>query len=36
MAGISMAGWNALVALVLAVLSAIVVTGREITRGLEP
>ena len=36
LAGVSMAGWNALVALVLAVLSAIVVTGREITRGLEP
>jgi len=36
LAGVSMAGWNALAALVLAVLSAIVVTGREITRGLEP
>lgn len=35
-AGLSMAGWNVLVALVLAVLSAIVVLGREITRGLEP
>ena len=36
LAGLSMAGWNVIVALVLAVLSAIVVTGREITRGLEP
>lgn len=36
LAGLSMAGWNVLVALVLAVLSGIVVTGREITRGLEP
>ena len=35
-AGVSMAGWNALVAIVLAVLSAMVVLGREITRGLEP
>jgi disulfide bond formation protein DsbB len=35
-AGLSMAGWNVLVALVLAVLSGIVVLGREITRGLEP
>jgi len=35
-AGVSMAGWNTLVALVLAVLSGIVVTGRELTRGLEP
>ena len=34
--GLSMAGWNVLVALVLAGLSAIVVLGREITRGLEP
>ncbi len=35
-AGLSMAGWNVLVALVLAVLSFVVVLGREITRGLEP
>ncbi len=35
-AGLSMAGWNVAVALVLAVLSGIVVTGRELTRGLEP
>ena len=35
-AGLSMAGWNVLVALVLAVLSGVVVLGREITRGLEP
>ena len=35
-AGLSMAGWNVLVALVLAVLSGTVVLGREITRGLEP
>lgn len=34
--GLSMAGWNVLAALVLAVLSGIVVLGREITRGLEP
>ncbi len=31
-----MAGWNVLVALVLAALSFLVVLGREITRGLEP
>ncbi len=36
MLGLSMAGWNVMVALVLAVLSGIVVLGREITRGLEP
>ena len=36
MAGLSMAGWNVLVALALAMLSGIVVTGREVTRGLEP
>ena len=36
MLGLSMAGWNVLVALVLAVLSGMVVLGREITRGLEP
>lgn len=36
MLGLSMAGWNVLVALVLAILSGIVVLGREITRGLEP
>ena len=35
-AGLSMAGWNVLVALVLAALSFVVVLGREITRGLEP
>src|SRR6185503_1789277 len=35
LAGLSMAGWNVLVALVLAALSGIVVLGREITRGLE-
>ena len=35
-AGLSMAGWNVLVALVLAALSGVVVLGREITRGLEP
>ncbi len=34
--GLSMAGWNVVVALVLAALSFIVVTGRELTRGLEP
>jgi disulfide bond formation protein DsbB len=33
--GLSMAGWNVAVALVLAVLSGVVVTGRELTRGLE-
>jgi disulfide bond formation protein DsbB len=33
--GLSMAGWNVLVALVLAALSGIVVLGRELTRGLE-
>lgn len=36
LAGLSMAGWNVLVALVLAALSFLVVLGREITRGLEP
>jgi disulfide bond formation protein DsbB len=36
MAGLSMAGWNVLVALALAFLSGGVVLGREITRGLEP
>ena len=35
MAGLSMAGWNVLAALVLAGLSGMVVTGRELTRGLE-
>ena len=33
---VGLAGWNVLVALVLAALSAVVVLGREITRGLEP
>ena len=36
LAGLSMAGWNVIVALVMAALSGVVVLGREITRGLEP
>ncbi len=33
--GLSMAGWNAPIALVLAVLSGIAALGRELTRGLD-